>query len=337
MSALKTLAASAIAIAAATPAAAQISYADEGDWTTVSGVVTSVEDDSFMMDYGNGVIEVEHDELFSDPNYEARFSPGENVTVYGEVDRDFWEGEVLDAGHIYSRSQSTLYSGDNNPTTFFFYDTYNPDAVEETWITMQGEVTDIRGRELTLTSNGAEVSVDTLDLSYNPLDNYGWQQIKEGDRITVAGTLDSSLFDETELSAEAIYVLENGENQNNKQQASASQNKSNSREATRQSRDMQGGQDNNNDQRTVSARSAEEASQYVSDDSEFAMIDTDNNGWIAEREYVNFVSQANNITKQEARKLFDAAARNDDRLTRKEFVSPSGKVESTFEQILAQN
>ena len=67
------------------------------------------------------------------------------------------------------------------------------------------------------------------------------------------------------------------------------------------------------------------------------MIDTDNNGWIAEREYVNFVSQANNITKQEARKLFDAAARNDDRLTRKEFVSPSGKVESTFEQILAQN
>jgi len=51
--------------------------------------------------------------------------------------------------------------------------------------------------------------IDTAGLDYDPLDDEGLQQIDVGDRVSVSGEIDEALFDNTELSADSIFVLEN--------------------------------------------------------------------------------------------------------------------------------
>ena len=52
------------------------------------------------------------------------------------------------------------------------------------------------------------MTVDTWQLGYNPLDDEGFLKIEKGDRVTVYGDLDMDVFNDTEVSAEAIVKLE---------------------------------------------------------------------------------------------------------------------------------
>jgi|AACY02.3.fsa_nt_gi hypothetical protein len=62
-------------------------------------------------------------------------------------------------------------------------------------------------RQLTLETGAYKISVDTIGMAYNPLDDEGYQQIDEGDRIYVSGAVDVGVFDENELAASAITIL----------------------------------------------------------------------------------------------------------------------------------
>jgi hypothetical protein len=124
------------------------------------------------------------------------------------VDDDFFETTTIEASSVYVEDLDTYFyaSGADEEevmttvTTFYDYD-----------FEVTGKVTSVQGREFTIDTGDRTMSIDTVDMAYNPLDDQGYQQIEEGDRVTVFGDMDLSLFDEREISAETIVTLERDE------------------------------------------------------------------------------------------------------------------------------
>ena len=146
-------------------------------WISLSGEVASAGAASFILDYGEGVVTVEMD------------------------DWD-WYGDAYG-----------LLPGDVN--TFFYASGADEEdyasvvtAIYDYDLELTGEVTSISGREFTLDTGARQISVDTIGMPYNPLDELGYQEIDVGDRVTVFGDLDYALFDERELAAETIVTLQ---------------------------------------------------------------------------------------------------------------------------------
>ncbi|GAB4137302.1 MAG: hypothetical protein Tsb0016_02380 [Sphingomonadales bacterium] len=182
--------------------------ADES-WISLTGTVASAADETFTLDYGDGLITVEMDEWEWYEDDTLRIMPGEKVTVYGRIDDGFYQMRTIEAGSVYSFDRATYYyasSADEESDPIYYYTTPTL-APEGSWVSMTGTVTEKSGREFTLDTGWREISVDTASMLYNPLDDQGMQQISIGDRVSVSGQIDDALFDERELSAELIVSL----------------------------------------------------------------------------------------------------------------------------------
>ncbi len=60
---------------------------------------------------------------------------------------------------------------------------------------------DATARTITVNQGAAQVLVDLSQLPYNPLDDHDYQQIEEGDRVLVAGDMQSGFFESGKASA----------------------------------------------------------------------------------------------------------------------------------------
>lgn len=175
----------------------------DNSYVSLTGDVVSAEADSFLLNYGEGIVTVEMDDWDS---YGDAYAIMENddVTVYGYVDDDFYETTTIEASSVFVENLNTYFyaSGADEETTatvaagFYDYD-----------YEVTGTVTEVMGREFTLDTGNRQIRVDTLSLGYNPMDDNGFIKIEEGDRITVFGDLDLSLFDEREIAAESVVEL----------------------------------------------------------------------------------------------------------------------------------
>lgn len=176
----------------------------DGSYISLSGTVVAATPSQFSLDYGEGMVVVEMDDWdwYADG---WGILEDDNVTVYGFVDDDFYETTTIEASSVYVEDLNTYFyaSGADEESTaatvtaFYDYD-----------FEVTGEVTATMGREFTLDTGTRSISIDTWQLGYNPLDDQGFLKIEEGDRVTVFGDLDKMLFDEREISAEAIIKLE---------------------------------------------------------------------------------------------------------------------------------
>ncbi len=208
MTALVTITAAATFAANPSLAVNPYSKSDES-WISLTGTVASAADETFTLDYGEGLITVEMDEWAWYEDDKLRIMPGEKVTVYGRVDDGFYQARTIEAGSVYSFDRATYYyasSADEEGDPIYYYTTPTL-APEGSWVSMTGTVTAKSGREFTLDTGWREVSVDTASMLYNPLDDQGMQQISIGDRVSVMGQIDDALFDERELSADSIVSL----------------------------------------------------------------------------------------------------------------------------------
>jgi uncharacterized protein YdeI (BOF family) len=338
------------------PAAAQSPYSSqEGGFLSLSGTVNSVDDDSFTLDYGQDTVEVEFEDAGWDFDAGEMLYAGDEVMVYGTADDDFFEGRVIEANTVFIRDQSMVYSSETDLPTAYLIDMGPSGDMTGTTVSLEGMVTDVSDREFTLDVDGTEISVDTMSMSYNPLDREGRQQIQEDDRVTVVGQIDDALFDETELSATAIFSNEMSSN-SNRNRSSMMSNRSN--RGDERSRDRDDREDRSNrysnrddDNERSSRRNDREnnrdmdrrrsnrgnASEEMFNESEFAMLDANNNGVVTQREYVRRTADLENITRSEARELFAAISGDDDELTRREFLDPDPESERLFERVLRLN
>jgi hypothetical protein len=55
-----------------------------------------------------------------------------------------------------------------------------------------------------------QIDIDTQSMAYDPLDNEGFQRIRVGDRVRVAGVLENGLFDDLDLVADWVISLRSG-------------------------------------------------------------------------------------------------------------------------------
>jgi uncharacterized protein DUF5666 len=198
-----TGAASAITLSA--PATAQVAGKPDGSWISLSGQVASHTPQAFTLDYGEGVITVETDDW--DAIGDAwSISEGDSVTVYGRVDDGLYQNKRIEAGSVYVDDLDTMITAPSAA------DEEDPLPVTYTYLSVPadydlqvvGTVTSVSDREFTIDTGDRKVSVDTMQMAYNPLDDEGIVQIKEGDFVSVSGDLDLSVFDENEISAETI-------------------------------------------------------------------------------------------------------------------------------------
>ncbi len=177
-------------------------------WVSLSGIVASAQADSFMLDYGSGLITVEMDDWdwYGDA---YGLLEGDDVTVYGRVDDGLFENTTIEASSVYVEDLNSYFYANpadeegDYPYTY----AYATLPVVTAGIDYTGMVESVDGREFTLDTGSREVRVDTADMTYNPMDNQGYQKIEQGDVVRVSGVLDDDLFESRELMASSIITL----------------------------------------------------------------------------------------------------------------------------------
>ena len=93
----------------ALPAQAADPYTQPDDsWISVTGTVADTHDESFELDYGEGLITVEFDD-WDWYNENAAILDGDRVTVYGAVDDDLYETRTIEAASVYVEGLNTYY------------------------------------------------------------------------------------------------------------------------------------------------------------------------------------------------------------------------------------
>ena len=195
---------------AASPAMAQESpyLKPDGTWISLSGTVTETMDESFILDYGRGAITVEMDgwQWYDD---HGSILDNDRVTVYGIVDDDTFETATIEASSVYVQDLGTyFYANPADEETFRIIDPAPTVLIIPGDLTVTGTITGVEGREFTIDSGLQQITVETIELPYNPLDDKGFQQLDLGDTVTVTGNMQSNIFDRMELVAESIVVLD---------------------------------------------------------------------------------------------------------------------------------
>ncbi|MEQ8434139.1 MAG: NirD/YgiW/YdeI family stress tolerance protein [Oceanicaulis sp.] len=210
-----TLLAAGAALALAGPAAAQeAATAPDDSWVAVSGEVETAGLDQFTLDYGEGLITVVMDRYDWDADA-APLTRGDDVTVYGVVDDDFWEVREIEAASVYNSDTGEFHYAAVTEDDAFdwsytgFSHVYDPDW-DDSAITVIGTVLleEAEGDEFFLDLGYHTMEVDTAAMAVDPLDEDGVRDVDAGDRVMVTGVIDNDLFDNAELSAETLLVLD---------------------------------------------------------------------------------------------------------------------------------
>lgn len=178
----------------------------DDSWISISGTVEAVTTDAFTLDYGEGVVTVEMDDWNADADA-YKVVEGDTVTVYGVIDDDFFETATIEASSVYVEGLDTYFYASAADEEDTFVTVTTPVVVSTTVV--QGTVTDVDvdEQEFTISTGTQAFVVETSEMGYNPLDDEGFQQIEEGDRVSVSGTMDTDFFEGRELVADTIVTL----------------------------------------------------------------------------------------------------------------------------------
>jgi uncharacterized protein YdeI (BOF family) len=189
----------------AASALAQNPYAKPDDtWISISGEVRSVSPDEFVLDFGEDNIIVEMDD--GDRDADAyKLVEGDKVTVNGLIDDDFFETTTIEASSVYVEKLDTYFYASAMDEEDAFVTVVEPVVVSAT--VMQGTVTEVNDEEFRLDTGTREIIVEVEEMSYDPLDDLGYQQIDVGDRVSVTGQLDYDFLEGQEFVATSIVTL----------------------------------------------------------------------------------------------------------------------------------
>lgn len=176
-------------------------------WITINGTVDTVAADTFTLDYGEGVIIVEMDD--GDRDADAyKLLKGDKVIVTGKIDADLFESTTIEASSVYVENIGTTFfasSADEEDAGIVVAEVTVPFVVSR--VTVQGKVTEVNGDDFIIDTGDSQIRVDISSLSYNPLDDEGYQRIDVGDHVKVVGVPDIDLFEGREIEAQTVIEL----------------------------------------------------------------------------------------------------------------------------------
>lgn len=195
-----------IALLATAPLPAQEPYAAEDDaWISISGSVSSVSEDRFTLDYGDGAIYVDMDD--GDRDADAyRLLPGDKVGVTGRIDNELLEATTLDAASVYVEKLGTTFYSDPLDEDDVVIALVAPVALAAT--SVRGTVQAVGDDRLTIrTAAGRPLTLDTSPLSYDPLDDEGYPRIDVGDRVRATGVMSQDFFTGPALHVQTLTMV----------------------------------------------------------------------------------------------------------------------------------
>lgn len=177
-------------------------------WVTISGSVKAVSKDSFMLDYGDGLITVEMDD--GDRDADAyKLMTGDKVTVSGKIDDDFLELATIEASSVFVENLGTTFFAsaiDEEASEALAGVITTPVVISDTIVT--GTVTSVNSSEFTVDTGLRKIKVDVGSMAYNPLDDEGFLKVDVGDRVKVRGDINHELFEGREMEADYIIKLQ---------------------------------------------------------------------------------------------------------------------------------
>jgi hypothetical protein len=134
------------------------------------------------------------------------------VTVYGWIDNDFYEARTIEASSVYVDSLNTYFyasAADEEGGVEWTHPWTVTKPVVSGLTTMRGTVTAVSPEDqaFTLSVGGTETTVETDELTYNPLDDTGYQKVDVGDRVSVSGQTDGDFIQGRMFNAETVITL----------------------------------------------------------------------------------------------------------------------------------
>jgi len=191
---------------AATPVLAQdkeeLKAAEDREWVTVSGVVTASINESFTLNYGEGMITVEMDDY--DAYNDNVFTDGDRVTVTGRIDDDFYETRSIEASSVFSKKHDTFfYANPADEESALFAYPVATFAANNDWVGVTGMVEQVGNGEMIVDLGAYPMTIDTTELPAKP-------GAEKGDRVSIYGKIDRDVFEGRELVASSVVTLAEG-------------------------------------------------------------------------------------------------------------------------------
>lgn len=179
----------------------------DGTWISLSGTAVETSPGSFVLDYGKDTVTVEMDDWSWYDQEGIGLLDGDKVTVYGEVDDDLAEMSKIEASSVYVETLGTYFYADSADEESLRQSVTTPIVAGFTEVV--GTVTSTSDHEFTVDTDLQQVTIDTTSLLYNPMDDVGYQQIDEGDLVSITGDMESDLLESMELMADSVVILNN--------------------------------------------------------------------------------------------------------------------------------
>lgn len=174
--------------------------ATDGSWIGISGTVESTSTGSFVLDYGEGHINVSVDQDAANPH---KFKANEAVTVYGIVDDGFFTKSSIMASSVYLDSQKT-YTCSTSGTPEILA-SFVPNVYTGTLI--HGRVQKVSGTKVSVDEGARMMTVDLTAVKDKLKNEKGEITVHEGDVITAVGVMDKGFFTGRELKASSVDVM----------------------------------------------------------------------------------------------------------------------------------
>jgi len=177
-------------------------------WISISGKAVSADVDSFLLDYGKGIVTVEMDDW--DWYQEGhKIIEDHKVTVYGKIDDDMFETTTIEASSVYDENLGTYFYASaadvEYDDDYDYWVSFVPVTIPRTVV--RGTVTSINGRKFTINTGSRKITVDTSTMLYNPMDGAGFQRVDKGDYVSVSGNMEDNFWQERKLMADAVVTL----------------------------------------------------------------------------------------------------------------------------------
>ncbi len=191
---------------------------EDDSYIVVSGTIDTLEDDSFTINHQGNIVHVDFDDWGWDWDGEDLrhyLQKGEQVVVSGEVDKNWFLEDEIEANNIYFRQKNDYYYvADMNPA---YYNTFDSTQKmhDGSYMSVRGTITKMDDDELTLNSQGNMLQIDISNLQYDPSDTQKATRVNVGDRVFVYGEVDKDIFEKKEIEADAMVKL-NKVNKNNR-------------------------------------------------------------------------------------------------------------------------
>jgi len=182
--------------------------APEDSWISVTGTAVATARGRFRLDHGGDETPV----MIDSKRYMKERDRIDNrtVTVYGRLDRDFFDRERLEAAAVFVHDLDLAFYADGVSEEGVRRSLSQPQdgpAPEPGMIGISGRVAATRDDGLTLRAGGREFKVDTSGVA----DRSAVKEVGRGDMILVYGKLgESRLFDNPAIRARSMTVLKQG-------------------------------------------------------------------------------------------------------------------------------